>query len=280
MNIKELIIYGTQKIKEQEIENANLQAKLLLSHLLNQTKEYLIINQEKEIEEKIENEFKENIEKLIKGYPIQYIIKKQEFMKLNFYVDENVLIPQPDTEILVEEVLNICKDLKNVKILDMCTGSGAIAISLSKYIKDSIVTATDISEKALEVAEKNAKANEVEINFFKSDMFKELTNMNFDVIVSNPPYIENNVILNLSEQVKHEPYIALAGGEDGLDFYRILAENSYNYLNNDGYLCLEIGYNQKQSVITLLKNTNKYEDIHCIKDLANLDRVIIAKKKE
>lgn len=280
MTIKELILYGTKKIKESNIENANLQAKILLSYLLNEPKEYLIINQDKEIEVQLEKEFKENIEKIANGYPIQYIIKKQEFMKLNFYVNENVLIPQPDTEILVEEVINICKTLENVKILDMCTGSGAIAISLAKYIENSIVMASDISENALEVAKKNAKENGVEINFLKSDMFNEFSNMKFDVIVSNPPYIEKDVIKNLSKQVKYEPHIALDGGEDGLYFYKILAEDAHKFLNKNGYLCLEIGYNQKQSVTNLLNATKKYEEIYCIKDLANIDRVIIAKKKE
>lgn len=280
MTIKELILYGTKKIKEANIENANLQTKILLSDLLNKPKEYLIINQDEEIEIKKEKEFKKNVEKIVNGYPIQYIIKKQEFMKLNFYVDENVLIPQPDTEILVEEVINICKKIKNVKILDMCTGSGAIAISLAKYIENSIIMASDISEKALDIAKKNSKENEVKINFLKSDMFKEFLNVKFDVIVSNPPYIETDVIKSLSSQVKCEPHIALDGGEDGLDFYKVLAENAYKFLNKDGYLCLEIGYNQKQSVIDLLKATNKYQEIYCIKDFANIDRVIIAKKKE
>lgn len=278
MTIKELILYGTKKIKEANIENAKLQTKILLSDLLKKPKEYLIINQDEETE--IEKDFKENIEKIVNGYPIQYITKKQEFMKLNFYVDENVLIPQPDTEILVEKVINICKEIKNVKILDMCTGSGAIAISLAKYLENSTVIASDVSEKALEVAEKNAKANEVKINFLKSDMFEELSNIKFDVIVSNPPYIETDVIKSLSNQVKCEPHIALDGGEDGLYFYKILVENAYKFLNKDGYLCLEIGYNQKQSVTNLLKSTNKYQEIFCIKDLANIDRVIIAKKKE
>lgn len=280
MTIKELILYGTKKIKEENIENANLQSKILLSELLNEPKEYLIINQDEEIKVKTEKEFKKNIEKIVNGYPIQYIIKKQEFMKLNFYVDENVLIPQPDTEILVEKVINICKELENVKILDMCTGSGAIAISLAKYIENSVVMASDISENALEVAKKNAKENEVEINFLKSDMFNEFSNIKFDVIVSNPPYIEKDVIKSLSKQVKYEPHIALDGGKDGLYFYKILTEDAYKFLNKNGYLCLEIGYNQKQSVTKLLNATNKYEEIYCIKDLANNDRVIIAKKKE
>lgn len=282
MTIKELILYGTKKIKENNIENANLQSKILLSNLLNKPKEYLIINQDEQIKIELENEFKKNIEKIANGYPLQYITNKQEFMKLNFYVDENVLIPQPDTEILVEKVINICNKYKNVNILDMCTGSGAIAISLAKYIKNSRIYAIDISKNAIDIAKKNAINNEVEDNmyFINSDMFKNIKELKFDIIVSNPPYIERNVIDTLSKEVQFEPYIALDGGEDGLYFYKILAENSYKYLNKDGYLCLEIGYNQKHSVINLLNETKKYEEIYCIKDLANKDRVIISKKKE
>ena len=281
MTIKELIIYGTKKIKESDIENANLQAKIILLNLIKQPKEYLIINQEEKISEDIEEKYKKDINKIIDGIPIQYITKNQEFMKLNFYVDKNVLIPQPDTEILVEEVINISKKLENIKILDMCTGSGAIAITLAKYIKDSKIYATDISEEAIKIASKNAKQNEVkeQITFLVSDMFGKIPNQNFDIIVSNPPYIEKNVINNLPKQVKNEPYIALNGGEDGLDFYKIISNNAYKFLNSDGYLCLEIGYNQKNNVIKLLENTNKYKDIYCKKDLANNDRIIIARKK-
>ena len=156
MTIKKLIIYGTKKIKENNIENANLQAKIILLNLIKQPKEYLIINQEEKISEEIEEKYKKDINKIIDGIPIQYITKNQEFMKLNFYVDKNVLIPQPDTEILVEEVIKISKKLDNINILDICTGSGAIAISLAKYIKNSKIYATDISEEAIKIASKNA----------------------------------------------------------------------------------------------------------------------------
>lgn len=279
MTIKELILYGTRKIKENNIENANLQAKLLLSSILNKPKEYLIINQEKEIKNKEEETYKKGIQKIIEGYPIQYIIKNQEFMKLNFYVDENVLIPQPDTEILVEEVINITKKNENLKILDMCTGSGAIAISLAKYIKNSKIYAIDISKKAIQIAKKNAKQNNVyeKIVFLESNMFEKIPKLKFDIIVSNPPYIERNIIENLSTQVKYEPLIALDGGIDGLDFYKIISDNAYKYLNQNGNLCLEIGYNQRKSVTEILLKSNKYKEIYCKKDLENNDRVIIAK---
>ena len=281
MTIKELILYGTKKLKENNIESANLQAKILIIYLLKTQKEYLIINEDKELNKEIEEKYKKNINKIIDGLPIQYITKNQEFMKLNFYVDKNVLIPQPDTEILVEETINLSKNIENVKILDICTGSGAIAISLAKYINNAKIIATDISEKAIKIAKKNAKENKVEekIQFIISDMFNEIQNQEFDIIVSNPPYIEKNVIETLSKQVKNEPYIALNGGEDGLDFYKILSNNAYKFLKKDGYLCLEIGYNQKKDVEQLLKKENKYKDIYSKKDLEYNDRIIIAKKK-
>ena len=220
------------------------------------------------------------IDEIINGKPIQYITNEQEFMKLNFYVDENVLIPQPDTEILVEKVINDFK-YKEVKILDLCTGSGVIAISLAKYINRSKIFATDISNKAIQIAKLNAEKNLVhkKIEFILSDMFKNINEDKYDVIVSNPPYIKTEVIKTLDKQVKHEPILALDGGIDGLNFYKIIAENAYKFLNNRGKIYLEIGYDQKDQVIELLKNTLKYKDIICIKDLNLNDRVVIASKK-
>lgn len=219
------------------------------------------------------------IDKIINGKPIQYITNEQEFMKLKFYVDENVLIPQPDTEILAEKIIDEYSD-KEVKIWDLCTGSGAIAISLAKYIKKSNIIATDISNKAIQIAKLNAEKNLVhkKIKFILSDMFKNIENDTFDLIVSNPPYIKTDVINNLEKSVQNEPNIALDGGEDGLKFYKIIAENAYKFLNNNGKLYLEIGFDQKENVINLLQKTYKYNEITCIKDLAGNDRLIIASK--
>ena len=224
-----------------------------------------------------EEKYFQYINKLKNGIPLQYITNNQEFMKLNFFVDENVLIPRADTEILVEEVISLANDDKN-KILDVCTGSGAIAVSLAKYIKNSNVMAIDISKEALKIAEKNAFNNNVNIKFIESDLFNNLEENDFDIIVSNPPYIRENVINELSIEVKHEPKIALDGGKDGLDFYRKLSSESYKYLKEDGYLCLEIGYDQKNEVIEILKNEKKYKNIYSKKDLFGNDRIIIAQK--
>lgn len=225
------------------------------------------------------DDYMKNIDKIINGKPIQYITNEQEFMKLKFYVDENVLIPQPDTEIIVEKIIDKFKN-NEVKILDLCTGSGAIAVSIAKYIEKSKIIATDISDKAIQIAKLNAEKNLVhkKIDFILSDMFKNIKKDKFDIIVSNPPYIKTKVINNLQKSVQNEPYIALDGGEDGLKFYKIIAENAYKFLKNNGKLYLEIGFDQKEDVIELLEKNNKYNEVTCIKDLADNDRLVIANR--
>jgi len=201
----------------------------------------------------------------------------QEFMKLNFYVDENVLVPQPDTEILVEKVVELIKN-KKVDVLDLCTGSGAIGISIAKYSENTKVAVLDISKKALDIARINSKNNNTEIEFILSDMFKNLENRKFDFIVSNPPYIKTNEIEKLSNEVKNEPHLALDGGQDGLCFYKVIINEGYNYLNENGCICLEIGYDQKNDVLNLINKSGKYTDVKCYKDLGGNDRVIIFQK--
>lgn len=332
-------------LKLNKIDDSSIIARELLCFIMHVDKTQLIIHEYDEIENNILQEFSKEIENIINGKPIQYITHNQEFMGLDFYVDENVLIPQPDTEILVEEVLKIAKNLEKssvhnattkfikatgkikeltdeiadeknmsefeknnndkIKILDLCTGSGAIAISLDKILNknsekdnaeklkeeycncnkkevkkqkcgNAIVFASDISTNALEVAEKNNELNETKVKFVLSDLFGKIEENKFDIIVSNPPYIRTNVIKELSEQVKHEPQIALDGGEDGLDFYRNIINEAPKYLKPNGYLCLEIGFDQKEAVINILKNTEKYCNIKAVKDLSGNDRCVIA----
>lgn len=212
-----------------------------------------------------------------KKMPVQYIINKAYFCGMPFFVDENVLIPRFDTEILVEEVLNLACGDKKKKILDMCTGSGAIAVSLKKLGGFLNVDALDISDKAIEIAKKNAKNLECEVNIFKSDMFSGLTTKNkYDIIVSNPPYIKSEIIKKLDSEVKDfEPGLALDGDADGLKFYRIIEKNFRNYLNKDGILAMEIGYDQGKDIIDIFKNC---KGVRIKKDLSNLDRVAIIYK--
>ena len=275
MTIKEAIKYGSDLLKENKIEDYSIKVKILISFITGIKKDILINYEDVEILDNKLEIYIYNLNKIIEGVPIQYITKKQEFMGLDFFVDENVLIPQPDTEILVEEVLKISKLYnKKINILDLCTGSGAIAVSLAKYIKDVNIIATDISENAIEIAEKNAIKNNVEnkIKFVVSDMFKNIENK-FDIIVSNPPYIETKEIEKLSKEVKNEPIIALDGGNDGIKYYKIIADNYNKFLNIGGYLLLEMGYNQGESVSKLFKNSE------IKKDLSGNDRVILVKKE-
>ena len=276
MKIKEILEYGKNNLIEKE-ESLRL-SKMLLKHLLNVTDSYILIHSDEDVEIKVEKKFKECILLLKTGTPFQYITNKQEFMGLDFYVDSNVLIPQPDTEILVEEVIKLCGE--NVKVLDLCTGSGAIGVSIAKKVKSLKVTMSDISDKALEIAKKNATSNEIidKCNFVLSDMFENIQEK-FDAIISNPPYIKTEVIKTLDKEVQNEPHLALDGGKDGLNFYKVIAENAYKYLNEDGVLALEIGYDQKEEVIELLKREGKYTDIYCKKDLAGNDRIIACRLK-
>ena len=279
MTIRETIRKGMIMLKNNNITEPNIKARLAMQYILNKPRQYLLVYDTETLMLRQEVNYFKVIKKLCEGIPIQHITNRQEFMKLTFFVDENVLIPRPDTEILVEEVIKIAKKINAKKILDLCTGSGAIAVSLAKYIENSIITATDISSKALNVAKLNAKNNEVEdkITFIESDLFKNLKKEKYDIIVSNPPYIKKEVLKKLNKDVQKEPKIALDGGYDGLDFYRKIINEADEYLKFKGYLCFEIGYDQKEDVENILKEQEKYVDIYCKKDLCNKDRIVIAK---
>ena len=276
MTIKEALSNSINTLKQSKIESPIQIAKIVLSNVLKQSKEYILINEKEILDSKMYETFMKKIEQISLGIPMQYVTNKQEFMGMEFYIDENVLVPRPDTEILVEEAISIIKNNSQKLVLDMCTGSGAIAVSIAKYTTVDKVYAVDISQNALEVAIKNAIKNKVEnkIKFINSNMFENLEiGKKFDMIISNPPYIETKIIPTLSKQVQKEPYIALDGGEDGLNFYRNLAINAKKYLTNSGVLALEIGYNQRESVINLLRD--KFANVCCKKDLSGNDRVII-----
>ena len=277
MKISELIDYGKKLLKENNIDDYSIIAKELACFIFELDRNNLILNMDKEVNEKDKARFYLALIELVQGMPIQYITNKQEFMGIDFYVDENVLIPQPDTEILVEEVLEIVsKKSEPLYILDLCTGSGAIGISIAKNTKNSKVVLSDISEKSIEVAKKNSENSDImdKVKFIKSDLFEDIQ-YKFDIIVSNPPYIKTDIIKTLPKDVQKEPIIALDGGKDGLDFYKRIIGEAKGYLNNGGYLCLEIGYDQKEEVEKILKAFD-YNNIYCKKDLSGNDRVIIA----
>ena len=257
----------------------NIESRILLKYILKQDDSYIIINSEKNLKENQEKKVINYADKIKNGYPLQYITNSQEFMGLTFYVDDNVLIPQPDTENLVIVAINkienknheeISKTNKEkIKILDLCTGSGAIAVSIKSILKEKVeIIASDISQKAIEVARKNAKKHNVQIKFICSDMFEKI-NEKFDLIVTNPPYIRSKEIKLLPEEVQKEPNIALDGGLDGLEYYRLIRKNIKKYLKENGTLIMEIGYDQKEDVQKMFKGSK------CIKDMENRDRVII-----
>ena len=279
MQIKEAMRKGMIKLKTNNVKEPNLKARLLMQYILNRPREYILVHDDKQLTLRQNVDYFKLIKKLIEGVPLQHITHQQEFMKLMLYVDENVLIPRSDTEILVEEVIKLAKSINAKKILDLCTGSGAIAVSLAKYIEGSQITATDISRKALSIAKLNATNNNVEdkITFVSSDLFQNISEEKYDIIVSNPPYIKRKVIKTLDKEVKREPIIALDGGNDGLDFYKKIIGNAYQHLKYKGYLCLEIGYDQKDEVIDLINKEEKYIDTYSKKDLFDNDRIVITK---
>ena len=290
MNIQELRKTVHDKLIKCGIEDASFKTDLLICHILNMSKTELLLKYNQIVDQDTEESINKSMLDIINGKPIQYIINKQEFMGLEFYVDENVLIPQPDTETLVEEAIKRIyamhkNNKQKIKILDLCTGSGAIAISIDTYIKNQIeqgkmknlkveIVATDISEKAIEVAKRNAKLHNANIKFIVSDMFDKIYETDFDLIVSNPPYIETKTIPTLSKEVQNEPHIALDGGEDGLELYRIIARQGFKYMKKEGSIIVEIGYNQKESIIQLFRKYIEYVNIKCLKDLGGNDRLV------
>ena len=279
MTIKETLNKGMIMLKNNKVESPKLKARLLLQYVLKKSRQYLIVYDKEEITKKVQWEYFINIEKLSQGIPLQHITHSQEFMKMDFYVNENVLIPRPDTEILVEEVIKIASKMQNPVILDLCTGSGAIGISIAKYVKDAKIYATDISEEALEIARKNANNLGVteKMKFIKSNLFEKIKNIKFDIIVSNPPYIKKEDIHYLSEEVQNEPQLALDGGIDGLDFYRRIVKESIDFFKLGSYLCFEIGYDQKIDVIEIIEKEHRFVDTYSKKDLYGNDRIIITK---
>lgn len=287
MKVFEILEEGKMILKKINIEDCNLKLKLLLSDILNVKKEYLSININEDVDEIKKEEFFKKVELLKKNVPIQYIIGKQYFYGYEFLVNENVLIPQPDTEILVEEIIEYVYDIfeKNkidkINILDLCTGSGIIGICLKKKLGEKVdVYASDISNLALEVAKKNAEKLDVKITFIESDLFEYINkNIKFDIIVSNPPYIKTDVIESLSEEVKKEPHLALDGKEDGLYFYKKIINLAKDYLKENGKLFFEIGYDQKEDVENIFYENN-YINVYSKKDYGLNDRIVVGMKGE
>ena len=275
--LKGLLADGAKMLAQAGIDEAELDARYILEYITGLNSAQYFIHSEDIIEKDKAEEFFRLIERRSKRIPLSYVIGTRDFFGLTFKVNENVLIPEQETELLVEEVI---KHSEGKSVLDMCTGSGCIAISIALFGKPSRVSASDISPKALEVARENAKSLKAgEISFIQGDMFENVTEK-FDIIVSNPPYIETKVIDELMPEVRdYLPRLALDGDEDGLKFYRIISKEAVKKLNKNGRIFYEIGYNQSRAVASILLE-NGFTDITVIKDYSGLDRIVMAKLGE
>lgn len=291
LKIKELLFIAENRLKSGGNDSPKVDSNVLLEHFLQRDKKFIFMHMGDELDDERCEEYLKIIDERALGKPLQYITQNQEFMGLRFYVDKRVLIPRQETEVLVEHIIENIKNRKKsigkIRILDVCTGSGAIGISLAKKIEKSLVTATDISRDALSVAGKNVEAFGLskKIDLVQGDMFTPFKlkkngkgKKTFDIMVSNPPYIESDIMSVLESQVvDFEPRIALDGGSDGLKFYRIIAENAWRFLDKNGTLFIEIGHDQGERVPELLEESGHYHGIQVIKDLAGRDRVVEAK---
>ena len=271
MTLKEAYEYGQIKLTEAQIDDAVLDAWYLLEHVTGISRALYFLRMNEEMSEENEVQYKAYLETRANHIPLQHITGVQEFMGYEFNVNEHVLVPRQDTEVLVEEALKVVKP--DMEVLDMCTGSGCIIISLMKFAKQISGTAVDISEEALKVAKSNADKLDAAVEFIRSDLFEEVKGQ-YDLIVSNPPYIRTAVIEELKEEVKfHDPFLALDGKEDGLFFYRKIVKDSLNYLKPNGRLYFEIGHDQGEDVKNLMEEAG-FKEVFVKKDLAGLDRVV------
>lgn len=275
--IQQLLDYGKDKLIQSGNEYAKYDRKVLLEEALGCNYMYMLMHGEEEVPEDKEQQYRQWITRRSEHYPLQYLLGYAHFMDYTFAVNEHVLIPRNDTEILVEnanEVLTeMGKEQDVIRVLDLCCGSGCIGISLKLYHKQIELTLSDISEDALDITRQNLERHQVEAKVQQGNLLDEITDR-YDMIVSNPPYIESRVIDTLMPEVReYEPMQALDGGEDGLVFYRRIVDQAPSHLAQGGWLFFEIGYNQGQDVATLMEEQG-FRNINVIKDYAGLDRVV------
>lgn len=293
MTYRELYEIGKGQLTEAEVQDADIDARLLLEYICKTNRNYMYAHGDESVTEEIKENYVSLIQERGRRVPLQHITGTQDFMGMEFYVNQDVLIPRQETEVLVEEVLRETED--GMSVLDICTGSGCIILSIARYKNGIKGVATDISDKALEVARKNAielGCNQ-EVCFVKSNLFdnsreirsalqylggqNESLEKGFDVLVSNPPYIPTRVIESLAPEVKdHEPRIALDGAADGLYFYQMIADKGRNFLNPGGRIYFEIGLDLSGDVTRILTK-NGFKDIQVIKDFSGIDRVVCAR---
>lgn len=284
MTIREMIKEGERRLMTAHCMDPWIDAEQLYYYLTGTDRVGLFLRANQEADQETQDKYFALIEKREQRIPLQHITGKQEFMGLDFEVNEHVLIPRQDTEILVEEAARIIRGdnprtraRKAWKVLDLCCGSGAIGVSLSRICHNIKVTCADYSKEALQVAERNAESNRVKIKFRHGDLFGAVGHRRYDMIVSNPPYIKSHMIPILQDEVKiHEPMMALDGGEDGLVFYRKIVDQACDHLRKNGVLIFEIGHDQAEEVSQLIQETGKFTKVHVVKDLPGHDRVVYA----
>ncbi len=275
--VRDIINKAQNTLEAAGIADSQVDSWLLAEFVFGITRAKYYANMQMTVDGKSAEKYNELVNQRAGHIPLQHLVGTQEFMGLTFKVNENVLIPRQDTELLVENVAD-CLGNGVRTVLDMCTGSGCIAVSIDRLSKDSKVTAVDISEKALEVAQENNRFNNANVTFIQSDLFTNVTGR-YDIIVSNPPYIRTDEIPKLMEEVKsHEPVMALDGMEDGLYFYKKICNEASDYLNDNGKIFFEIGYDQGDDVSEILRQ-NRFCNIEVLKDLSGNDRVVIARKE-
>lgn len=271
MTYRQMYSHGVELLEKAGVAEAKLDARLLLEYVCHTDRNTLLVYGDTERSEKEAQDYEEVINRRATRIPLQHITNEQEFMGLSFFVNENVLIPRQDTEILVEEAMIHLKD--GMRILDMCTGSGCILLSLMHYSNECEGVGVDLSKKALEVAAINAKRLDEKVSLIQGNLFENVEGK-FGMIVSNPPYIETDVIDTLMPEVKdHEPMMALDGTKDGLFFYKRIVEESVKFLYNGAGLFFEIGYNQGDAVKSLMEKAG-FINVKVTKDYAGLDRVV------
>ncbi len=301
LSVKEILSIGQRRLQEAGVADAAIDSRLLYCFMTGIERGRIFLMYQNTLQDDQCDEYFRLVDERAGGMPLQYITGTQEFMGLEFFVDENVLIPRQDTETMVEDVISLVKDgmvrggeieearRKEWRVLDLCTGSGAIGLSLAKLLTGVklSVTCSDISGPALGIARKNAEKLGVtkSVRLVEGDMLSPFSGRSkrnkFDLIVSNPPYICSDVIPTLQTEVKdHEPMEALDGGKDGLDFYRVIGKEAASRLKKNGFIFLEIGFDQGKKVTDLLEESGEFTDIICLKDLAGKDRIVFARKAE
>lgn len=277
--ILELLRTGAAYLKSYGVEDSRAEADILLAHVLDTTRDKLYQKIDATVTSQENNRYTEFLQKRGSREPLAYLINKRSFMDFEFYVDERVLIPRPETELLVEKLLDIGKSRKQseMRLLDLCTGSGILAVTISNYWPEASIVAVDISEEALVVARINANRLQGRVDFRQGDLFEPIIGEKFDIIVSNPPYISQTEYEECSPEVKKEPSLALLAGEDGLDFYRRIAKEAQSYVCPGSRILMEIGCCQALEVKTIFEEKGYKCTVYS--DLAGLDRIVLADKE-